>query len=168
MTTFRTALAAALIALATPAATPVAAQVIEVSDPFAIISPAGNSGAAFMRLANPGGTDDRLVAAAADVSERVELHTHEEDDAGVMRMIEVAEGFPIPADGERLLERGGDHVMFLGLTRDLAEGDSITLTLRFETAGDVTLEVPVRAPMPAGHSHSHGADHDHGHSHSHD
>lgn len=156
--------AAAALFLAMPLAA-TAHDGVHVHDAFAILSPAGTSGAAFMRIDNHGAEDDRLVAARSDVSERVELHTHLEDDQGVMRMVEVEEGFVIPSGGERLLERGGDHVMFLGLRHTPAEGDSISVTLVFAREGEVTVDVPVVAPGMAGHDHSHG--HSHGHSHSH-
>jgi copper(I)-binding protein len=67
-----------------------------------------------------------------------------------MRMMEVEEGFAIPAGGSHALARGGDHVMFLGLTRSLEHGDTVTVTLTFEQAGDVEVEIPVdleRKPM---------------------
>ena len=139
---------------------------IEIIDPFARASTAMSaSGAAFMVIRNHADTDDRLIAAQSDVAERIELHTHKEDAAGVMRMIEVEEGFVIPAGGTHELARGGDHVMFLGLTRPLAQGDSVTLTLTFENGGDVTLEVPVDLERAASHGQSHN--HSHGHSHGH-
>ncbi len=136
---------------------------IHVEAPFALISPAGNSGAVFMVIENPGPDDDRLVAASSPVAARVELHTHEEDAAGVMRMIEVEEGFAIPAGGAHRLERGGDHVMLMGLAEPLAEGTVVTVTLSFESAGEVIVEAPVGAPAGG-----HGAgDHGH-HGHTHD
>ena len=158
----RAAMAAALCALPLSA---MAQDGVHVQDAFAIVSPAGHSGAAFMVIDNHGAADDRLVAARSDVAQRVELHTHTEDDQGVMRMVEVEEGFVIPAGGERLLERGGDHVMFLGLTRELAEGDTVAVTLVFEREGEIDLEIPVGAPGMAGHDHDHGHDHGHGHGH---
>ena len=156
----RAAAAALLLALPGAAA---AHDGVHVHDAFAIVSPAGTSGAAFMRIDNTASADDRLVAAASDVAERVELHTHVEDDQGVMRMIEVEEGFVVPAGGEHLLERGGDHVMFLGLTRPLAEGDTVTVTLVFENEGEMVLDIPVAQARPGDHGNGH--DHSHGHSH---
>ncbi|HBS50428.1 MAG TPA: copper-binding protein [Rhodobacteraceae bacterium] len=124
---------------------------IAVKDPYARVSTMmSKSGAAFMVLENSGDSDDRLVSAASDVAERVELHTHKSDESGVMRMMEVEEGFAIPAGGSHALARGGDHVMFLGLTRSLEHGDTVTVTLTFEQAGDVEVEIPVdleRKPM---------------------
>ena len=134
---------------------------VHVEEAFALISPAGNSGAAFMRIDNFGAEDDRLVSAASDIARRTELHTHVQGSDGVMRMVEVTEGFVIPAGGAHELKRGGDHVMFLGLTRAVAQGETVTLTLTFEREGEVMVEVPVGAPMTGGHgAHSQGG---HGH-----
>lgn len=142
---------------------------VHVHDPYARVSSAmAQSGAAFMVIDNHGSTDDRLVAAHSDVAQRVELHTHEQDANGVMRMIHVEEGFVIPAGGEIRLERGGKHVMFLGLTRTLEQDDIVAVTLVFENEGEVIVEIPVdnaRAVDHGGQGHDHG--HGHGHSHGH-
>jgi len=134
---------------------------VHVMDPYARASTGmSQSGAAFMRIVNHAGTDKRLIEAQSDVAQRVELHTHKEDANGVMRMIEVEEGFVIPANGEHELARGGDHVMFLGLNRALNHGDMVNLTLIFEDGEVVDVVVPVdleRTPQtaaPMGHNHS--------------
>lgn len=117
---------------------------IRIEDPYArVSSPAAKSGAIFMVIHNASDQDDRLVAARAVVSERAELHTHLEDANGVMRMIEVEDGMAIPAGGRHALSRGADHVMLMGLTETLDHGESFPLTLTFERAGDVVVEVPV-------------------------
>lgn len=138
---------------------------VHVNNPYARVSGANAaSGAIFMRIANHAATDDRLLSAASDVAERVELHTHNMTADGVMQMIHVEEGFVIPAKGEHALDRGGDHVMLLGLTRSLKPGDIITLTLTFENAGEIAVEVPVNNDVPAD-SEAEGAGHegmDHG------
>nr|WP_235868672.1 copper chaperone PCu(A)C [Phycocomes zhengii] len=155
-------LLAVALAVAMPAAV-FAQSVIEVHDPYARASgPSAVSGAAFMVLHNHGDVDDRLVSASSPVAARVELHTHIEDDAGVMRMVHVDEGLSLPAGGERSLVRGGDHVMFLGITTPFEDGTSVPLTLTFEQAGDVTIEVPVDlSRMPGGHG-EHGGQDGHG------
>ncbi|TDE39545.1 copper chaperone PCu(A)C [Antarcticimicrobium sediminis] len=146
---FKSTLFAAAAALSF--ALPAFAGDIMVQDPYVRTSTMmSKSGAAFMTLMNHGSEDDRLVSASSDVAQRVELHTHKEDANGVMQMLEVKEGFPVPAGGMHALARGGDHVMFMGLNRQLAQGDIVTLTLTFEKAGDMTVEVPVdldRKPM---------------------
>ncbi|MCC5964558.1 MAG: copper chaperone PCu(A)C [Natronohydrobacter sp.] len=131
---------------------------VQIHDAYARASTAmSQSGAAFMEITNPGSTDCRLVGANSDVAERVELHTHIEDDTGVMRMVEVEEGFAIPADSRYHLARGGDHIMFLGLTRTLAHGDEIDIDLVFEDGTTISTTIPVDLErMPEhGHSHSH-------------
>jgi len=117
---------------------------IMVMDPYARSSMmSASSGAAFMTLMNQTDQDDRLIAASSDIAKKVELHTHIEDANGVMQMREVEGGFPVPAHGMHALERGGDHVMFMGLNQSLVDGDMVTLTLTFEKAGDIVVEVPV-------------------------
>ncbi len=127
-----------------------AAADIAIESPYARASGMGAiAGAAFMTIVNTGDEDDRLIAAASDVSERVELHTHLIDQNGVARMVEVKDGFAIPAGGSHALERGGDHVMFMGLKEPFAPGETIQVTLTFEKAGEVMLDVPVDTSRPA-------------------
>lgn len=117
---------------------------ITIEDAYArAASPVAKSGAIFMTIQNSGTTDDRLVAASTDAAKRAELHTHIENAEGVMRMVEVEDGFPVPAGGSHTLARGGDHVMLMGLTGPLEQGANVTLTLVFEGAGEITVDVPV-------------------------
>jgi len=101
------------------------------------------AGAAFMEISNHTPEDDRLLSATSDVAARVELHTHKDMGGGVMQMSHVEEGFVIPAGETHMLERGGDHVMFMGLNRSLNDGDVVTVTLTFEKAGEMVVEIPV-------------------------
>ena len=124
-------------------ATPVFAD-IDVVDAYArAASPTAKAGAAFMVIRNTGSEDDRLIAAASDIAARVELHTHKDMGEGVMKMMHVEEGFAVPAGDMHALARGGDHVMFMGLTRPMAQGDTVTVTLTLEKAGEVVVDIPV-------------------------
>ncbi|MCB1332234.1 MAG: copper chaperone PCu(A)C [Roseivivax sp.] len=145
--TYKTVLAALMAAtLAMPAFAE-----IKVSDPYARASTAmATSGAAFLVIENTGPEDDRLIAARSDIADRVELHTHKEDANGVMQMLEVKEGFAVPAGASHALARGGDHLMFLGLKRPMEHGATVAVTLTFEKAGEMAIEIPVdleRRPM---------------------
>ncbi len=58
-----------------------------------------------------------------------------------------------------MLARGGDHVMFMGLNEVLTHGDTINVTLVFEKAGEVAVEIPVdleRKPMHGMKHMNHG------------
>ena len=97
----------------------------------------------WVMIHNHSDTDDRLIGVTSDVAARTELHTHIQRDDGVMQMVHVEEGFAIPAGGMHSLARGGDHVMFMGLTQDMNQGESVEVTLTFEKAGDITVQIPV-------------------------
>ncbi|CUH89126.1 hypothetical protein PH5382_03072 [Phaeobacter sp. CECT 5382] len=125
---------------------------IMVHDQFARVSAKmSSSGAAFMEIMNMSSEDDQLVEARSDIAKRVELHTHMETGDGVMKMVHVEEGFAIPAEGSHMLQRGGDHVMFMGLTQELKHGDVVPVTLVFKNAGEVTIEIPVDLERKPGH-----------------
>lgn len=137
---FKTLLA---VAAALSIASPALAE-IEIRDAYARAAMANaKAGAAFMEIVNTGDTDDRLVAAASDVSKKVELHTHIASGDGIMKMVEVEEGFPVPAGASHMLKRGGDHVMFMGLNGPMNDGETVTVTLTFEQAGEMTVEIPI-------------------------
>lgn len=139
-----TRLFGAAIAATFLAATSAFAADIVIDEPYVRSStPNSKTGAAFMTLMNNGDQDDRLIAARSDVAGRVELHTHIEDANGVMKMTEIEAGIPIAAGEAHAMKRGGDHVMFMGLTGPLEQGSEITVTLTFEKAGDVEVQIPV-------------------------
>jgi copper(I)-binding protein len=134
--------AAAVCALALP--TFAGEMGIMIKDPYSrSAGPNAKTGAAFFGIMNRTGQDDRLIAASSDIAKRVELHTHIETADGIMQMRKVEDGFPVEAGGMHMLARGGDHVMFMGLTRPMVQGEMVTVTLTFEVAGDIVVEIPV-------------------------
>ena len=127
------------------------------------------AGAAFMVITNHSPIDDRVVAVTSDAAQRVELHTHIEDTNGVMRMVEVEDGFPIAASDSIELTRGGAHVMFMGIDGPWEDGQEITFTLEFEHADPVTVTFPVDNQRGHGGQGGHGGHGEHsshgGHNH---
>ena len=120
------------------------AQDIEVHHPYAISTGvSAQTGAAFMTIHNHGDRDDALLDVQSPAARLVELHTHSMNDAGVMSMTHVTDPVTIPAGGELLLNRGGYHIMFMGLTAPFTDGAMIPVTLVFAQAGEVQIEVPV-------------------------
>ncbi|MGB7319534.1 MAG: copper chaperone PCu(A)C [Planktotalea sp.] len=131
-------------AVAVAMALPAFADGMMINDAYARTAmKGGKSGAAFMQIMNHTDTDDRLIGAASDIAKKVELHTHKDMGEGVMKMVHVEEGFAIPAGGMHALARGGDHVMFMGLTQDMIQGETVEVTLTFEKAGDIVVQIPV-------------------------
>ncbi len=122
----------------------------------ASIGKAPNS-AAYMTLTTHGDVADRLISVATPIAEAAELHNHiMEGDIAKMRQIEAVDVKP----GEPInLEPGGLHVMLMGLKEELKAGDVVPLTLTFEKAGDVTLDVPIKSLKD---SMKHGSKHEHG------
>ena len=145
-TSFHTRLAAAVLC-ASMAAVPALAQTApKVEDAWARPTVAGQAGGGgFLKITSA--TADRLIAASAPVSRTVELHTMQMD-GDVMRMREIP-AIEIPAGQTVELKPGGLHVMFIGLTQTLDSGASFPLTLRFEKAGEVKVDVKVRNQGPA-------------------
>lgn len=139
MPTKITASAFAALLIASPALAE-----ITITDAYArTASPMAKAGAAFMTLHNSGPRDDQLIGAASDAAVRVELHTHVDQGNGVMQMKQVEDGFAIPAAATHSLQRGGDHVMFMGLTGRWKQGGTVPLTLIFRDAGEISLDIPV-------------------------
>ena len=101
-----------------------------------------------------------------DAAQRAELHTHKETGDGILQMRAVEGGIALPAGATHPMVRGGDHVMLMGLTGSLTQGDEIKITLVFEKAGEVKVTIPVdneRKPKTASHDHAehNHAEHDH-------
>ncbi len=149
----------ALLGAAILPALPAAAQgnTLHVEQPWTRAAGQGGQGAGYMTLRNAGPQPDRLLSAESPAAQRVELHTHIRDGE-VMRMRPVAD-IPVPAGGSTVLQPGGLHLMLIGLTRPLAVGEAVPVTLRFERAGTVTVNLAVQAAGargPAGHGHGHG------------
>jgi len=119
------------------------------------VPPIAPASASFMTLKNNSSEDIKLIGAASDVSEKVELHTHK-NDSGMMKMRRV-KNIDIPAKGITKLQPGGLHIMLIGLKAPLKAGQKIQLTLIFEDKSEKQLTLPVKSmkgmPMTP-HQHS--------------
>jgi copper(I)-binding protein len=128
---------------------------IEIGHPWSRAAPAGVTGAGFLTLTNKGGTADRLLGARAEIARSVEIHNHVMD-GDVMRMRPVA-AIDIPPGAEVKLAPGGYHIMLIGLKQPLVKGTRVPLTLVFEKAGEVPVELAVDAAGARGGEHQHGS-----------
>lgn len=151
---FLRTLTAALFAAFALTQSALAGSTVEVQDGYARSSNP-KSGAAFLQIHNLGAEDDRLIEVRSPVAQRVELHTHVEDANGVMSMREIEEGLALPASGMIEMRRGGDHIMFMGLTEPFGQGDLIPVTLVFEKAGEIEHQIEVDQSRKDTAAHSH-------------
>ncbi len=138
--------ALAAVTLAAPAAW--AQATLKVEAPWARPTLQGQTvGGGYLRIVG-GASGDRLISARADIAGRVELHTMSMD-GNVMRMRQV-DAIEVPAGQTVELKPGGLHLMFMDLKTPLKTGVAFPLNLRFEKAGEVTVEVKVQPGAPAG------------------
>ncbi|MFQ5622829.1 MAG: copper chaperone PCu(A)C [Paracoccaceae bacterium] len=135
-----TAVLTALLLLASPSF----ADGIEISGAYArASSPAAKSAGAFMEITNASGKPDRLLAVRTDAARMAQIHENLIDAGGVASMHQLEGGIELRPGATIRLQRGGDHIMLMGLAAPLKDGDAVPLTLVFENAGEVTVEVPV-------------------------
>jgi periplasmic copper chaperone A len=107
--------------------------------------PGQQGGGGFLSMSSP--TADRLISGSTPLAERFELHTMAmKGDVMEMRQVDAIE---LPAGKTVELKPGGLHVMFIGLKQPLALGSKVPVTLKFEKAGEVTVEFNVMARPPA-------------------
>ncbi len=143
-----------LVLVATLVAFPALAADIRIEDAWARASLGqARNGAAYMIVHATGAQPDRLVAATSPVAGKVELHNHiMVGNVAQMRPVDAIEVVP---GSPTVLQPGGLHVMLLDLRGPLQAGQSFPVTLRFERAGEVQIQVEIRPARP-GHAPAHG------------
>ncbi len=62
-----------------------------------------------------------------------------------MALMGRVEGLDLAAGAIVVLEPGSYHLMLMGVTRNLTEGETVSLVLEFETSGPVTVQAEVRS-----------------------
>ena len=130
---------------------------IRVETPHMIAPPPNaRSAAGYLTLVNDGAAADRLLGATSALGD-VSIHKTETDANGVSRMAHQMAGVLLVPQSPVAFAPGGLHLMFMGLASSPAPGDTVTVTLRFETAGELTVDFAVvaRGMAPAAsHGHS--------------
>lgn len=121
---------------------------VTVSDPWARASIlASRPGAAYLTLESD--VPERLVGVTSPMAAQVMVHAVETDTAGVSRMVHL-ETLELEPRVPMVMTPGDMHLMLMELTAKLEEGTHLPLTLTFETAGEMTIEVPVLGPGASG------------------
>ncbi len=156
---FATSRRAALLALCLIAlvphpltAQPAPAAPVRADQPWArATAPSQSVGGAYVTLTSP--VSDRLLGGSSPVAGRVELHEMRMDGA-IMRMRELGEGLPLPANTPVAFAPGGYHLMLVDLKQPLVAGQTVQVTLRFQNAPPLDLVLPI-APVGAPGPHAH-------------
>lgn len=128
---------------------------IQVTDAAIPVPPSGAATAAgYVTIENTGEQDIRLVSAESPAAGAVTLHESSVVD-GMVRMRPLTDGLLIRAGQRAAFEPGRDHLMLEGLTRPLAAGDPVPVTLNFTPIGKVEVTFAVKSFAQAGHGDTH-------------
>ena len=116
---------------------------IEIEGAYARASiPNVPNSAAFFVIKNNSDKDIAITSANSDIAEKNELHTHIKENK-MMKMMKI-EKLVVPAKSSLELKSGGDHVMLMGLKKELKAGDEISLELSFSDGDKKKIKVPVK------------------------
>ncbi|MCI6819241.1 MAG: copper chaperone PCu(A)C [Campylobacter sp.] len=116
---------------------------IEIEGAYARASiPNVSNSAAFFVIKNNSDKDIAITGANSDIAEKNELHTHIKENK-MMKMMKI-EKLVVPAKSSLELKSGGDHVMLMGLKKELKAGDEINLELSFSDGDKKSIKVPVK------------------------
>jgi copper(I)-binding protein len=104
--------------------------------------------AAYFVISNHNTFADRLLGVDSPIAGSAELHQHLHQD-GMMKMQQL-DSLLINPEDDVVFAPMGYHVMLLNLHDDAprAEGEHFPLTLHFEKAGDVTVDVEISSTAP--------------------
>ncbi len=95
----------------------------------------------YLKITNKGQIADKLVSVSAEFAGMSEIHEMAmEGDVMKMRPIDV---LPIGPGETVELKPGGFHLMFMKPKTQVKDGDSHKVTLTFENAGAIELDMPV-------------------------
>jgi copper(I)-binding protein len=95
-----------------------------------------------LKIRNAGKSGERLMRATSPLAASTTIV----DAQGA-----IANGLAIPGGGELVLRSDGSHILLSGLTKPLRAYDSFGLTLVFEKAGEVKVQVMVEEEVhPSG------------------
>jgi copper(I)-binding protein len=123
---------------------------IQIEDAWSRATAPGTTIAAgYLTVRNASDDRDRLLGASTPLARKVETHVTLKD-GNIMRMREVP-GYDVPGRAHMELKPGGAHLMLIDIKRPFKEGEKVPLTLRFEKAGEIKVELEVRAAGTSGH-----------------
>lgn len=130
---------------------------LHIAHPWSLaLPPNAPNVAAYFVVHNNGQQDDRLLSVDSPITDDAQLHEHARTADGLMKMQQVP-SVPVPAGKDLIFAPSAYHVMLMQ-PKDrslLSDGKRFPLTLHFEKAGDVTVEVAVQQPPAEQQTHTH-------------
>jgi hypothetical protein len=118
---------------------------LEIVEPWANATPQGYTGIIFLTIRNHGQENENLLTVTSPVSRTAEIRQQVIEN-GAAKLVQVIGSLPIPGEGEFSFEPSGYQILLLGLKQDLRAGEHFDLTLNFDHAGSLSVEVEIRAP----------------------
>lgn len=128
----------------TPAVDVPPAAVLSVAEAWARPADSGATAAVYFTLVNAGTVPDTLSGAQSALAEETGLHMSMQHD-GTMHMAALT-SLPVPAEDSVSFAPLGAHVMLTRMTRAVAVGDIIPVTLSFVSGQTLAVRAGVRAP----------------------
>lgn len=105
------------------------------------LPPTQTTTAAFFRLVNPGDEAWTITAVYSEAAATVEIHEHVHE-GGMMRM-QQRDSLTVAPASELEFKPGGLHLMLMGLTRPLQEGEEVTLCFENDRGEVISVALPV-------------------------
>lgn len=138
----------ALTALLTLAATPVAADDLEISGAWLrAVPPVSPTMAGYFEIRNRGDRVVKLEGADVTFAGGAMLHDSRTGEDGQRRMVHLGSVRLDPGDRVRFAP-GGKHLMLMNLSRVPRAGDSVEVCLTFTNHDDLCTDFPVRHNAP--------------------
>ena len=103
----------------------------------------GGTTAAYFVYENTYPGADTLRVLRSDIAEFIQVHETYKTEDGMMGMREQQE-IVVPEGEVVEFGQGGLHVMLISLKNELAEGDSVTIEMKWSGAGQVQKKLPVQ------------------------
>jgi len=117
---------------------------LAVREAWARAADSGAMSSVYFTVENTAVVADTLSAVRSDAAEEVGLHMSMEHD-GTMHMAQLRT-LPVPAQDSVSFRPLGAHVMLTRLSRALAEGDTVLVTLEFVSGKTIEVRAGVRKP----------------------
>lgn len=123
------------------------------SHPWARAANKDGIGGGFLTVTNNGTEGDRLIGASSPAAESVELHAIRVKGPAIV-MAPIERGIVVPHGQAITLKPRGYHLLMKGLKAPLQKGAKVSVTLVFEKAGSLPLDLVVEEPGPVGNEMS--------------